>query len=139
MARLPRQLKEHLELAGVPTPLEQAAVPKEWFVPTDIALRRDRVCWRPTTPSPEFPGFTYAYAKRTPGPGLLEQFVALGDAPDEDILRRIIVGLGEASVESFEAAARKKARELGVQLKSYAIFELVAMDCRDAHRRQGAA
>jgi hypothetical protein len=87
MARLPRTLKERLELAGVPTPLEQAAVPKEWFVPKDIALRRDRVCWRPSTPSSAFPGFTYAYAKRTPGPGLLEQFVALGDAPDDDILR----------------------------------------------------
>jgi hypothetical protein len=87
MARLPRTLKERLELAGVPTPLEQAAVPKEWLVPEDLALRRDRVCWRPARPSSEFPGFTYAYAKRTPGPGLLEQFVALGDAPDEEILR----------------------------------------------------
>jgi hypothetical protein len=87
MAKLPRALKKRLELAGVPTPLEQAAAPREWFVPEDIAIRRDRICWRPTTPSPEFPGFTYAYTKRGPGPGLLEQFVALGDAPDEDILR----------------------------------------------------
>jgi hypothetical protein len=87
MARLPRQLKEHLELAGVPTPLEQAAVPKEWFVPEDIVLRRDRLCWRPSKPSPESPGYAYAYTKRTPGPGLLEQFVALGDAPGEDFLR----------------------------------------------------
>jgi hypothetical protein len=87
MARLSRKLKERLELAGVPTPLEQAAVPKEWFVPEDIELRRDRLCWRPSKPSPAFPGFTYAYAKRTPGPGVLEQFVALSDAPDEDILR----------------------------------------------------
>lgn len=87
MARLSRKLKERLELAGVPTPLEQAAVPKEWFVPEDIELRRDRLLWRPSKPSPAFPGFTYAYAKRTPGPGLLEQFVALSDAPDEDILR----------------------------------------------------
>ena len=87
MARLPRSLKKRLELAGVPTPLEQAAVPKEWLVPEDIALRRDRLCWRPSKPWPEFSGFKYAYAKRTPGPGLLEQFVALSDAPDEDILR----------------------------------------------------
>jgi hypothetical protein len=87
MTRLPRTLKQRLELAGVPTPLEQAAVPKDWFVPQDIALHRDRVCWRPSTPSPEFPGFTYAYAKRTPGPGLLEQFVGLSEASDEDILR----------------------------------------------------
>jgi hypothetical protein len=87
MARLPRSLKRRLELAGVPTPLEQAAVPKDWFVPQDIVIRRDRVCWRPMAPVPEFPHFEYAYTKRTPGPGLLEQFVALGDAPDEDILR----------------------------------------------------
>src|SRR3984893_6199071 len=87
MARLPRSLKKRLELAGVPTPLEQAAVPKEWLVPEDIALRRDRLCWRSSKPWPEFPGFKYAYAKRTPGPGLLEQFVALSDASDEDILR----------------------------------------------------
>jgi len=87
MAQLPRTLKRRLELAGVPTPLEQAAVPKEWFVPEDIELRRDRLCWRPSKPSSEFPGFTYAYTKRTPGPGVLEHFVALSDAPDEDILR----------------------------------------------------
>ena len=87
MARLRRSLKKRLELAGVPTPLEQAAVPKEWLVPEDIALRRDRLCWRSSKPWPEFPGFKYAYAKRTPGPGLLEQFVALSDASDEDILR----------------------------------------------------
>jgi len=87
MARLSKTLKQRLELAGVPTPLEQAAVPKEWLVPEDIALRRDRLCWCPSKPSPEFPGFTYAYAKRTPGPGVLEQFVALSDAPDADILR----------------------------------------------------
>jgi len=87
MARLSRTLRERLELAGVPTPLEQAAVPKEWCVPEDIELRDDRLWWRPSKPSPAFPGLTYAYAKRAPGPGLLEQFVALSDAPAEDILR----------------------------------------------------
>jgi hypothetical protein len=87
MVRLSRKLKERLELAGVPTPLEQAAVPKEWFVPEDIELRRDRLCWRPSKHSVAFPHFKYAYAKRTPGPGLLEQFAALSDAPDEHILR----------------------------------------------------
>lgn len=86
-ARLPRSLKQRLELAGVPTPLEQAAVPRDWFVPQDIVLERDRLCWRPSRPSSEFPGFRYAYTKRSPGPGLLEQFVSLGDAADEDILR----------------------------------------------------
>lgn len=87
MATLARNLKRSLELAGVPEPLEQATVPKEWLVPEVIELRGARVCWRPTKPAPTFLGYQQAYSKRAPGSGLLEQFVAVGDAPDEDIVR----------------------------------------------------
>ena len=87
MATDMRTLKTRLELAGVPTPLEQATAPKEWSVPEVIELRRERLCWRPTKPSNAFPGFQPAYTKRAPGSGLLERFVALAEAPDEAILR----------------------------------------------------
>jgi hypothetical protein len=87
MAELARRLKKRLELAGVPTPLEQATVPKEWLVPEIIELRGARVCWRPTKPSPTLLGQRCAYSTRAPGSGLLERFVALADASPEDILR----------------------------------------------------
>ena len=87
MPKLARTLKQRLELAGAATPLEQAIVPREWLVPDMIELRGARVCWRPSQPAPKFLGRRPAYSKRVPGSGLLEQFVALGNASGEDILR----------------------------------------------------
>jgi hypothetical protein len=79
-------LNDRLALAGLRTPLELATVPTEWLVPQQLSVDRARLCWRPTRPSAGIPPVTYAYTKRAPGPGLLEQFVALGDATDDAIL-----------------------------------------------------
>src|SRR5579872_3295266 len=87
MATLDRNLKRGLELAGAPTPLEQATVPKEWLVPDAIELQGDRLCWRLTKEARNVLGYEEASARRGPGPGLLERFVALADAPADEIVR----------------------------------------------------